>query len=250
MPASAAAVAVGASQPAPAARGLPTATLAAHEPGNRPMQRGLIGPLALLACLAAIGVVVAAFASGGTPSRPSVNVAQAQHTQAQARGHQPAHHSRTRLARRAPSSLAANPTPKRTTPPSSTTGASPPATPASTSTSTPAATSTSTPADVVQAFYEASARHDYASAWRLADENMRTQLDGFDSFEAEMSAVRTITFHQAQTVQENSSSATVSLDTTAVLLDRTQHCTGTVQTVLTAPGQWMLDHIAISCAAV
>lgn len=115
--------------------------------------------------------------------------------------------------------------------------------------STPPPGSTATPADVVQRFYEAAASHDYASAWDLADQNMRNQLEGFNSFEGEMSAVRTITFHQAQTVQENSSSATVSLNTTAVLVDRTQNCTGTVQTVRTGPAQWMLDHISISCTA-
>jgi hypothetical protein len=79
---------------------------------------------------------------------------------------------------------------------------------------------------------------------------MHNELEGFDSFKAQMSLVRVITFHQAQTVQESSASAAVSLDTTAVLIDRTQHCTGTADTVRTAAGLWLLDHISISCAPV
>jgi hypothetical protein len=103
---------------------------------------------------------------------------------------------------------------------------------------------------VVQSFYEAAARHDYTAAWELADENMRNQLAGFESFKAQMSRVRVITFHQAETVHQGSSSAAVSLDTTAVLLDRTQHCTGSAQTIRTPAATWLLDHISINCTSV
>jgi hypothetical protein len=106
-----------------------------------------------------------------------------------------------------------------------------------------------TPASVVQTFYEAAARHDYAAAWELADESLRSQLDGFASFEAQMSRVRVIRFHQAETVHEGSSTAEVALNTTAVLIDKTQHCTGTAQTIRVAAGPWLLDHISISCVS-
>jgi hypothetical protein len=62
-----------------------------------------------------------------------------------------------------------------------------------------------------------------------------------------MSRVRLITFHEAQTVEEGSSTAAVALSTTAVLIDNVQHCSGTAETVRTASSSWLLDHISISC---
>jgi hypothetical protein len=105
----------------------------------------------------------------------------------------------------------------------------------------------STPSTTVQMFYEAAARHDYSRAWKLADTNVRNQLEGFASFRAQMSRVRGITFHQAQAVREGSESAIVALATTAELVDRTQQCNGTVATVRIANGSWLLDHISINC---
>ena len=99
----------------------------------------------------------------------------------------------------------------------------------------------------MEAFYEASARQDYADAWSLADSNMRAQLAGYPSFQGQMSRVRSIQFHQAQAVVQGSATATVAVETTAVLADRTQLCSGRVQTIRTEQGRWLLDHISISC---
>jgi Protein kinase domain len=110
-----------------------------------------------------------------------------------------------------------------------------------------AASNGATPSATVQMFYEAAARHDYRRAWKLADTNVRNQLEGFASFRAQMSRVRVITFHQTQAVREGSGSAIVALATTAELVDRTQRCNGTVATVRIADGSWLLDHISINC---
>ncbi len=106
----------------------------------------------------------------------------------------------------------------------------------------------STPTAAVQAFYEAAAHHDYGAAWALADANMRNEVAGYGAFVDQMSSVRSITFHRAGIVAGSSSdAATVGLQTTAVLADRTQQCSGTARTLRTNAG-WVLDGISINCS--
>jgi hypothetical protein len=79
---------------------------------------------------------------------------------------------------------------------------------------------------------------------------MRNQLAGFDSFQAQQSAVRSITFRRAEALEgtgASSSSATVALQTNAVLADRTEQCGGTAHLVRGAPDGWLLDRISINC---
>jgi serine/threonine protein kinase len=107
-----------------------------------------------------------------------------------------------------------------------------------------------TPPAAVEAFYGHAARHEYTAAWGLADANMRNQLAGFDSFRAQQSSVRSITFRRAQTLAgggASASSATVALETTAVLADRTEQCGGTARLVRSATAGWLLDRISINC---
>ncbi|MEA2298650.1 MAG: eukaryotic-like serine/threonine-protein kinase [Solirubrobacteraceae bacterium] len=104
-----------------------------------------------------------------------------------------------------------------------------------------------TPAGAVQAFYGLASRHDYASAWALADPAFRAQLRGYQSFAGQQSQVRSLTFQRAQTVQLGPSSATVAVSTTPVLDSGTQHCQGSVRVVRTSSGGWMLDQISINC---
>lgn len=105
-----------------------------------------------------------------------------------------------------------------------------------------------TPTAAVQAFYEAAAHHDYAVAWALADANMRNEVDGYSAFQYQMSSVRSITFHRAETIAgSNPDTATVSLETTAVQTDRTQQCSGTARTLRTNAG-WVLNGISINCS--
>jgi hypothetical protein len=106
------------------------------------------------------------------------------------------------------------------------------------------------PAAAVEAFYRHAARHEYSAAWQLADVNMHNQLAGFDSFQAQQSAVRSITFRRADALAGaagNSTSATVALETTAVLVDRTERCRGTARLVRSATAGWLLDGISINC---
>ena len=111
------------------------------------------------------------------------------------------------------------------------------------------ASTSSTPSGVVQSFYEDAARHDYAAAWALADSNLRNQLNGYASFSSQMSAVRSITFHRAQTLSGATlSSATVALNSTSVQSSRTQNCSGTARTVRTSNGTWLVDGVSISCS--
>ncbi len=106
----------------------------------------------------------------------------------------------------------------------------------------------STPTAAVEAFYEAAAHHDYGAAWALADANMRNEVEGYSAFASQMSPVRSITFHRAEIVGGPSSdAATVSLETTAVQVDRTQQCGGTARTLRTNAG-WVLDGISINCS--
>jgi serine/threonine protein kinase len=151
-----------------------------------------------------------------------------------------------------------HPSAPRTTPPSrSRTSASgkrpaPPPSP-SVASSGPAPTEASeygasSPTAAVEAFYEAAAHHDYRAAWALADANMRNEVQGYGAFVNQMSAVESITFHRAGIVGGSTSdAATVGLQTTAVLVDRTQRCWGTARTLRTNAG-WGLDGISINCS--
>jgi serine/threonine protein kinase len=108
--------------------------------------------------------------------------------------------------------------------------------------------SAGTPAGVVQAFYQAGAAHQYATAWALADSNLHSQLGGYGAFQSQMSSVRSITFHRAEVVAGASSdSATVTVQTTSVRTQGTQNCQGTATTVRSG-GPWRLDRISIGCS--
>ena len=203
-------------------------------PRRRPSAAALA--LLLLVALAVVGIGVAALSGGGR------NRSQSSRTTAQVhRQRQKAHRSHSSSTARVPS-RSSQASPANTTSSSAAgAAASAPATPTNTA-------SAVTPSATVQAFYEAAARHNYSAAWQLADDNMRTQLNGFDSFQAQMSRVRVITFHEARTLTGSSSSAaTVALQTTAVLADKTQSCGGTARTLRVQSGSWLLDHISISC---
>ena len=98
-------------------------------------------------------------------------------------------------------------------------------------------TGADTPAAAVQAFYEQAALHHDSAAWQLADANMRSQLAGFGSFQAQMSPARSITRHRVQTLgSANPSSATVALQTTSVLTNKVQQRAGTARTVRSGNG--------------
>jgi len=105
------------------------------------------------------------------------------------------------------------------------------------------------PASAVESFYGLAASHRYSQAWSLADPTLRTQVGGFDSFQAGQSGDRSITFDDAHVLSQSSTGATVAVKTTSVRTDGTQHCTGTVDLRAGGDsGSWLLHLIHISCA--
>jgi eukaryotic-like serine/threonine-protein kinase len=226
-------------QPTRVVPGAPPPT--ARQPKRR---RSLLAPVLLaLAALAVAGVLVAALSSG---SKQPAGTSTAQKATGK-RTRTTAHRAGTTTA----SGSAKSATTASGSAKSATTTASSPTSTASTtpaSAPTPAASSSTAPATTVEQFYEAAARHQYATAWALADSNLRNQLGGYAAFQHQMSAVRSITFHRADVVSGASAdAATVTLQTTSVQSDRTQQCTGTAQTVRNS-GTWLVDRISINCS--
>jgi hypothetical protein len=59
--------------------------------------------------------------------------------------------------------------------------------------------------------------------------------------------VQKITFREALTTAQTQQTATVAVQTTSVLVSKTQHCQGTVQLARSSGGTWLLDQISINC---
>jgi serine/threonine-protein kinase len=119
---------------------------------------------------------------------------------------------------------------------------------ASTSASPSANAPAGSPVSAVESFYGLAASHRYAEAWALADPTFRTQLDGYQSFQAGLVGDRSITFDAARILSRSSGDATVAIQTTSVRTDGTQHCLGTVNLVSdSASGGWLLHLIHINC---
>jgi eukaryotic-like serine/threonine-protein kinase len=118
--------------------------------------------------------------------------------------------------------------------------------------STSAGTSTSgagNPVSAVKAFYGRAASHRYAQAWALADPTFRNQLEGYDSFQAQQAADRSIIFNGARVLSDSSVNATVAVNTTSIRTDGIKHCSGTVD--LSRRGSsaaWLLHLIHINCS--
>jgi eukaryotic-like serine/threonine-protein kinase len=225
-------------------------------PPSRPPRRssGIVPGLLLLAALL-IGVVVAVALSSGGSSNSSGGTSKRHGSGASAKLHGTGKGSTSSGSSSHSTSTAASSTPTSSSP---TTSSSTQSTSPSTSTTTAPPSSSggaassgsgaSTPTSAVESFYEAAAAHRYAAAWALAGPNLRNQLGGYSAFKNQMSSVRSITFHRAQTVGGSSSdAATVALQTTSVQTSGTQQCAGTARTVRNGQG-WLLDGISINCS--
>ncbi|MBV9804183.1 MAG: serine/threonine protein kinase, partial [Solirubrobacterales bacterium] len=192
--------------PAPAPRRPAPAPPATADPRASQRRRSALVPALLaLVALAVAGVIVVWLSS--SPGRTSAG-------QSSSTAAGTAHRSRatatTRSTRSTPATTAAShsttstPTTLHATssaPATSHSTSSTPATSSSTpassgssaASSTPAGSSSTTPAGVVEQFYTAAAQHQYATAWALADPNLRNQLGGYAAFQNLMSSVRSIT---------------------------------------------------------
>ena len=239
----------------------PPSRTRAVPPPSRPPRRstGMVPVLLLLAALA-IGVLLAVLLSSGGSSNSSGSKAKPHKsgsgsaTKTHAAGKSSGSHGSTST-----SSSSGNSTPVSSTPAASTPTTSS-STPSTSTATTPSRSSggagagpspgsgASSPTSAVQSFYEAAAAHRYSDAWALADPNLRNQLGGYSAFQKQMSSVRSITFHKAQTTGGSSSdSATVALQTTSVQTSGTQQCAGTARTVRSGQG-WLVDLVSINCS--
>lgn len=191
----------------------------------------LLAPLGLLAVAAVIAVVVVVATSNGQ-AQPQRGARTAGVTHAAARSRRHGAGARTHASHQS-----AHPAHK-TSSKARTSGTAAPAGDTSAGSNLPGA--------AVLAFYEEAAQHRYASAWALADPNMRAEVGGYADFEAQMTPVRAITFHELETLERTSSFATVAVRTTSVQSTGAEQCAGTVRTVRQA-GAWLLDGISIHC---
>jgi hypothetical protein len=184
---------------------------------SRPGRRAAV-PLAVLALVAVAAAVVVALTSGGSPSRTPAKAAK------------PAKPATGRSSK-------------------SSTAASSPTSPTSSTTAAAAKPQAGSPVSAVESFYHLAAAHRYAEAWALADPAMQSQLGGYQTFQADQAADRSITFTAARTVSRTASSARVAVTTTSVRSNGTQHCAGTVDLVPGGgAGHWQLHQIGINCS--
>jgi serine/threonine protein kinase len=238
-------------RPAPAARAravpAPSRPRVVPPPSRPPRRSTGIVPVLLLLAALAIGVLIAVLISSGGSSNSSGGKPK-QHKS----GSGTKTHSTGKSSTSAGSSANNASTPASSTPAASTPSTSTATTPAGSSGGAGASPSPGsgapTPTSAVQSFYEAAAAHRYSEAWALADPNLRNQLGGYSAFQKQMSSVRSITFHKAQTAGGSSSgSATVALQTTSIQTSGTQQCAGTARTVRSGQG-WLVDVVSINCS--
>jgi len=218
------------------------------EAWRRRMRNRRVGLVALFAVVIAAGALVAAFGIGGASNESRTAASRG----AGAKAHQAQPSTRGRSSSSALSSAgqASASTPSsRATGPAASSGENGPVTAGASLSASGASASAATPTGAVESFYENAARHDYAAAWRLADSNLRNQLLGYSSFQSQMSTVRSITFHQAETLSGTSSSATVAVRTTSRRAGRTEQCAGTVRTLRSSAAPWLLDRVAVACSS-
>jgi hypothetical protein len=112
----------------------------------------------------------------------------------------------------------------------------------------PAVPARGTPAAVARSFYGNAAAHRFDKAWALAGPGLRSQLGGYDTFRSQFESVRSISFDSATTTRETANAATVSIATTAVHTNHTEHCRGNVSLERATPDPWRIARIGIACS--
>jgi serine/threonine protein kinase len=209
-------------RPAPEPRAAPARRLAlAPRPApapRAPRRRGWLVP-ALLALAAAAVLVVVLLSGGGddktsTQARKSKNPTTAQQAPAPSGSSQPAA----------------------------------PASPAPAAPSTPSASpAASAPAQAVSDFYTRAAKDDFEGAWALGTGRLHAQFNGsIATFRGTFSTLQSIRFPTLETTSQTATAASVRFTSVATHTNRTDHCRGTA-TLVEGGGQWLLDHIGVSC---
>jgi hypothetical protein len=204
-------------------------------PRERPRPAVLAG--ALLALAAAAATLVVVLSSGGSPGRT---------VKAASKGHSHRGATHPVASTSTPTSTAAAGT--GTTTSTAAAGTGTPAAGSGARAAGSVAGAPGSPVSAVESFYHLAAAHRYPQAWVLADPAMQSQLGGYQTFQSDQAADRSITFTSAHTVSASPSSARVAVTTTSVRSNGIQHCSGTVDLVPSAAaGHWQLHRIGINC---
>jgi hypothetical protein len=103
------------------------------------------------------------------------------------------------------------------------------------------------PAGSVRAFYERAAEDDFAGAWRLAGPGMRAVYGDRAEFERQLGSLERIEFPELTLETRTGPTAIVRVRTVATHTDRTDLCTGTLQTTRSG-GRWLVEPHGLSCA--
>jgi hypothetical protein len=200
--------------------------------------------------VAVCAVVLAALSSGGGKKRVGTSS-----TTAASSGASKSSSAKTSAAHTSPPTSGSShasttvTTHSRTTPATSTPTTTGPSPSAGAAPAAAGGSASGSPVQTVEQFYKAAAAHQYATAWALADPNLRSQVGGYSAFQNEMSSVRSVTFDRAAQLADSSpTTATVAVQTTSVQTSETQQCSGTVQTVHNGGG-WLLDRLSIGCSS-
>ncbi|GAC1325839.1 MAG: hypothetical protein NVSMB25_24740 [Thermoleophilaceae bacterium] len=103
----------------------------------------------------------------------------------------------------------------------------------------------STPEGAVNSFYTLPTRGDFNRAWALGTPALHNQVNGFASWKAGESDLKSITFPTLRVTRNTGTSATVALVSAANHGSYTDHCTGTVD-VVRSGSTWMLEQLHIA----
>ena len=100
----------------------------------------------------------------------------------------------------------------------------------------------------VRAFYGRAAAGEYAAAWRLAGPRMRAAFgDSFERFRSDLSSLQEIEFQRVAVTGRDDSSVTVDIRSVATHSDRVDRCAGTLRTVRSDGGRWLVEPAGLSC---
>ena len=105
-----------------------------------------------------------------------------------------------------------------------------------------------TPQAAVTGFYQRAAAKDFNGAWALATPRAQSQVGGFNSWKAGEQDLTGFSFPKLQVMRQSGDSATVSFQSLAKHADRTDHCSGTIDTVRQGGG-WMVDQLHIAACS-
>jgi serine/threonine-protein kinase len=103
------------------------------------------------------------------------------------------------------------------------------------------------PTATVRTFYERAAEDDFAGAWRLAGPGMRAVYGDRAAFERQLGSLERIEFPELTLETRTGPLAIVRVRTVATHTDRTDLCTGTLQTTRSG-GRWLVEPHGLSCA--